>query len=132
MSRWITIGSDEDIKIKERNSLNAYMFWIGTDCYSIKPAEAFKKFTRELWYANSPRWINTIILTQDTEGLTAMREEYTKQTGKDWKTAHLQDVMNTLHYCKDLYAQGKVLINGKPNLSAIFANEDIDISPNNK
>ena len=120
MSRWITIGSEEDIKIKEHECLNAYMLWTDTCCYSMKPAEAFKKFSRELWYVSSPMWIRTIILKQDTEGLNAMRDEYTKKTGKYWKIAQLQDVKDTLEFCNELFAQGKVLINGKINLRAIL------------
>lgn len=120
MSRWIVAYSEEDIKMKERRCLNAYMFWTATDCYSMKPAEAFKQFTRELWYVDNPIWINSMILKQDEEGLKAMREEYTKKTGKDWKTAKLQDVKETLNFCQDLFAQGKVLINGLGSIQQYF------------
>ena len=121
MTSWIEVGSPQDIAMREKTCLNAYMFWIGADCYAIKPDEARDKFAKKLWWDYSQNWIRTMILSQDTEGLTAMREEYTKQTGKDWKAASLNDVKKTLGFCSDLYEQGKVLINGQPNVRAILS-----------
>jgi hypothetical protein len=128
MSSWVQVGSNQDIAMKESTCLNAYMFWIGEDCYSIKPSEARAKFSKELWWVYNQVWIRKMILTQDPEGLTAMREEYTKKTGQDWKTAKLNDVKNVLGYCIELYQQGKVLNNGSPLFRAIMINEGVDVS----
>ena len=114
---WINVGSPQYKNIQERKFLNAYMFWIGADCFSMTPAQAKEKFPKELWMVDSEVWVRKCILTQDSEGLNEMRKEYTKRTGKEWLTATLSEVKSTLHYCIDLYAQGKVLINGMPNIS---------------
>ena len=128
MSEWISVGSKQHREMMERSCLNAYMFWIDEDCYSISPSQARAKFSIELWWVLSDVWIRTMILSQDPEGLTAMREEYTKKKGQDWKTAKLNDVKNVLGYCRELYQQGKVLNNGEPNFRAIMINEGVDVS----
>jgi hypothetical protein len=104
------------------------MFWIDADCYSMTPLEARDKFAKEIWWVDADRWISMMILTQDLEGLTAMREEYTKKTGKDWKTASLNSVKETLGFCQELYQQGKVMYSGSPNFKAIMINEGVDVS----
>lgn len=109
---WINVGSPKYKDIEERKCLNAYMFWIGVDCYSMTPAEARDKFPKELWNINSQLWIRKCILTQNLKGLDEMRKEYTRKTGKEWMKASLNEVKSTLHYSMDLYEQGKVLNNG--------------------
>ena len=76
----------------EINSMNAYMFWIAVDCFAIKPKDAFEKYSREKWWVGSNNWVFTIILNQDQDGLTALRDEYTKKTGEDWRSAKLSNV----------------------------------------
>ena len=121
MSRtWMSIDSEKDMAIKRRNCLNAYMFWIGEDCYSIKVVDAFKKYGEELWWICYHSWVNSMILKQDPEGLEAMRVEYTKITGLESKSATLKNVYETLGYCQDLYANGKVMENGMPNIRAML------------
>jgi hypothetical protein len=100
--------------------LNAYMLWIGANCYAIKPSEAFKKYPENLWSIETIVWVRTMILSQDTEGLSAMRSEYSTKTGKDWKIASLSDVYKTLGNCSELWKKGKVLIGSMPNVKAIF------------
>jgi len=128
MSTWIELGSPKDIQRQEMRCLNAYMFWIEADCNSMNPADARARFSKELWWVMSQHWINSMILTQDPTGLKAMRDDYTKKTGKDWKTASLNSVKDTLGFCPDLYEQGKVLINAKPNLNAILINDGLDMA----
>ena len=79
----------------------------------------FAKFSIDLWLVEYPSWISSMILTQDPEGLTVMRDEYTKKTGRDWKSAKLNDVREVLGYCNDLYDKGLVLRNGIPNIKAL-------------
>ena len=119
----LNIGSVQTKKSVARNSitcLNAYMLWIGADCYSIKPAEALKKYPQKKWITINIIWVRKMILKQDPEGLVAMRNEYTKKTGNDWKEASLRDVLMTLGDCSELWKKGKVLIDGNPNVKAIF------------
>ena len=128
---WITIGSKEDIARKEGLALNAYMFWTKTDCKSMTMTEAFIKFGRELWWVDNSsfsRWCKSLILSQDVEGLDVMRSEYTKKTGEDWKTACLGGVMKSLGFCQDLYREGAILYDGRPNIRAELSNRDIDVS----
>ena len=128
---WVTVGSEEDIARKERSALNAYMFWTKTDCKKMTMADAFSKFGRELWWdddASFSTWCKNYILTQDVDGLEAMRIEYTKMSGKDWKTAGLGDVRKTLGFCRDLYKRAAILIDGIPNTRVELLNRGIDVS----
>ena len=128
---WITIGSKEDIARKERSALNAYMFWTNTDCKTMTISEALIKFGRELWWDDNTsfsRWCKNLILSQDNDGLKAMRSEYTKKTGEDWKTARLGDVLKTLGFCQDLYREGSILYDGRPNIRAELSNSGVDVS----
>ena len=67
-------------------------------------------------------------MTQDVDGLEAMRSEYTKMSGEDWKTASLGDVMRTLGFCRDLYNRAAILIDGIPNTRVELLNRGIDVS----
>ena len=128
---WVTMGSREDIARKERSALNAYMFWTKTDCKTMTMAEALSKFGRELWWdenASFSTWCKNYILTQDVDGLEAMRSEYTKMSGEDWKTASLGHVMKTLGFCRDLYKRAAILIDGIPNTRVELLNRGIDVS----
>ena len=124
---WVT-EYNKNLDILERNFLNAYMLWIGADCYSMTPAQAKENFPKELWMVDSELWVNKCILTQDPEGFNEMRKEYTKKTGKEWRKASLSEVKSTLLYCDDLFEQGKVLINGIPNVREEVKKVGIDVT----
>ena len=127
---FVSIGSKEYNARNELSALNAYMFWTKTDCRKMTPAEALKKIPRKLWWddnASFISWCKSFILSQDVDGLDAMRSEYTKKTKKDWKTASLGDVMKTLGHCKDLYQRGEIIIDGIPNTRAELIKIGIDV-----
>ena len=125
---------ERETKIRKNRCLNGYMFWTKTNCYSMTPAQAQEKFPENLWWVEDSAeqtaftsWVQSMILKQDVEGLDAMREEYTKVTGQDWKTAKLYDVYSKLGHCKELWKAGKVLIKGDPNLGALKESEIAEI-----
>ena len=108
---WYTAGSSELKELEDKEEIKAYLSWIDYNS-EITFEDAFAKFSKEQWKPSWHRWVNIFINSQSQSGLKLMRELYTQKSNKNWKTATMKDVENTLGYCNFPELRNKIILGG--------------------